>query len=140
MDTTRAIMSLLSTNTTVTYPEIKFIFSHAGGATTSVVGRIAGSGTTYLGDGGITRPDAPAAGARLKELQKFYYDTAGAANPVTLGALRKMVPLSQILFGTDFPFTNSAEQLQLLKDSQVFTNAELEAIFSENTARLLPRL
>jgi predicted TIM-barrel fold metal-dependent hydrolase len=139
MDTTRAIMSLLANNTTTRYPDVRFIFSHAGGATTGVVGRIAGASTTYLEDGGAMRPGSPARGPRLVELQKFYYDTAGSTNPVTLGALRKMVPLSQILFGTDFPFINSSEQLKLLKESRVFTPRELEAVFSENIGKLLPR-
>lgn len=46
MDTTRTIMSLLVNNTTTKYPEVRFIFSHAGGVTTGVVGRIAGASST----------------------------------------------------------------------------------------------
>jgi len=59
MDTTRRIMSLLANNTTTKYPEVRFIFSHASGATTGVVGRIAGASTTYLEDGGAMRTGAP---------------------------------------------------------------------------------
>ena len=50
MDTTRTIMSLLANNTTTKCPDVRFIFSHAGGATTGVVGRIAGASATYLED------------------------------------------------------------------------------------------
>lgn len=75
----------------------------------------------------------------MTELQKFYYDTAGSTNPVTLGALRKMVPLSQIFFGTDFPFINSAEQRRLLQESGVFKARKLRLIFSENVGKLLPK-
>ena len=137
MDTTRTIMSLLSTNTTTKYPNIQWIFSHAGGATTGVVGRIAGEGTVHLGDGGVMKEGTPS--PRLKEIQRFYYDTAGAANPVTLGALRKMVPMSQILFGTDFPFGASSQQHKLLLESGVFNQQELRAIDYENVGRLLPK-
>jgi len=56
---------------------------------------------------------------------------------VTLGALRKMVLLSQIFFGTDFPFINSAEQRRLLQESGVFNARELKVVFSENVGRLL---
>lgn len=139
MDTTRTILSLLVNNTNTKYPEVRFIFSHSGGATTGVVGRIAGASTTYLEEGGAMRAGAPARSPRLTELQKFYYDTAGSTNPVTLGALRKMVPLSQIFFGTDFPFINSAEQRRLLQESGVFNARELQVIFSENVGRLLPK-
>jgi hypothetical protein len=104
-----------------------------------VVGRIAGASTTSLEDGGAMRTGAAARSPRLVELQKFYYDTAGSTNPVTLGALRKMVPLSQIFFGTDFPFINSADQRRLLQQCGVFNARELETIFSENVGKLLPR-
>jgi hypothetical protein len=35
------------------------------------------------------KPGPPAASESLQLLQKFYYDTAGSANPITLGGLRK---------------------------------------------------
>jgi predicted TIM-barrel fold metal-dependent hydrolase len=139
MDTTRTILSLLSSGTAAKYQTIKFIWSHAGGATTGVVGRMAGGATTYLQDGGTLAAGAPASD-RLKILQRFYYDTAGATNPVTLGALRKMVPLSQILFGNDFPFGGAAEQHKLLVTSGAFTARELQAIDYENPSRLLARV
>jgi predicted TIM-barrel fold metal-dependent hydrolase len=101
------------------------------------VGRIAGESTVYLQEGGAMKEGTPS--PRLKEIQKFYYDTAGAANPVTLGALKKMVPLSQILFGTDFPFGASAQQHKLLVEGGVFNAPELRAIDYENIGRLLPR-
>jgi len=139
MDTTRTILSLLSSGTAAKYAEVRFIFSHAGGATTGVLGRIAGGATTYLQDGGTVRSGGPELGARLSLLQKFYYDTAGAANPVTLGALKKMVPLSQIFFGNDFPFGAAGEQHKLLVESGAFNAQELRAIDYENIGRLLPR-
>ena len=39
----------------------------------------------------------------MYELQKFYYDTAQAFNPYTMPSFKKFVPVSQILFGTDYP-------------------------------------
>ena len=71
----------------------------------------------------------------------FYYDTASAENPVALGALRRLVPLAQIFFGTDFPFGAGAEEhIKSLDSSGVFSAQELRAIYRENPARLLPRL
>jgi predicted TIM-barrel fold metal-dependent hydrolase len=146
MDTARTIVSLVYSGTASKYPDVKFIFSHGGGALPYMVGRITGQQATYLQDGGTLRAGAPAPRTSpqfpkgvLYELQKFYYDTASAVNPIAVGGLRKMVPLSQIMFGTDFPFVNSAEQLHLLKECGVFNAKELQAIYYENAGKLLPR-
>ena len=145
-DTTRAIASLLFSGTASKYPEVKVIFSHAGGTVPYLIERFIGGSAAYLEEGGVLKPGAPAARIRpamprgpLYELQRFYYDTASAFNPVTLGALRKMTPMSQILFGTDFPFANAAEDRKLLMASGVFNTQEMVAIDYENPVRLLPR-
>ena len=146
IDTARSIVSLVYSGTASKYPDVKFIFSHGGGALPYMIGRLTGQQATYLQDGGTLRAGAPAPRTNpqfpngvLYELQKFYYDTASAVNPIAVGGLRKLVPMSQIMFGTDFPFVNSAEQLRLLKECGVFNAQELQAIYSENAAKLLPR-
>lgn len=146
IDTARSIISLLYSGTAAKYPDVRFIFSHGGGALTGMIGRIAGASATYLQDGGTLRAGAPAPRTSpampkgpLYELQRFYYDTSSAVNPVGVGGLRKMVPLSQILFGGDFPFVVTAEQVKLLNECGVFNAKELQAVYSENVGRLLPR-
>ena len=44
-------------------------------------------------------------------LQRFHYDIAQVSNPAAMAALTKLVATSQILFGTDFPFRNAADQI-----------------------------
>lgn len=146
MDTTRTIMSLLSSGTASKYSNVTFIFSHGGGATAGLIGRIVGADASYLEDGGRLRPGAPPPRSTpgtpkgaLYELQKFYYDTSSAVNPAGIGALRKVVPLSQIVFGGDFPFVVSAEQVKLLNECGVFNPQEMHAVYSENICRLLPK-
>jgi predicted TIM-barrel fold metal-dependent hydrolase len=146
MDTTRTIVSLVYSGTAAKYPDVKFIFSHGGGATPGLIGRIAGASASYLQDGGTLRAGAPPPrtspampkGA-LYELQKFYYDTSSAVNPAGVGGLRKMVPMSHILFGGDFPFVVTAEQVKLLNECGVFNAQEIRAIYSENIGALLPK-
>jgi predicted TIM-barrel fold metal-dependent hydrolase len=146
-DTTRAIVSLLTSGTAAKYPEIRFIFSHGGGTAPFLAGRIAGPTAPYLREGGIIKPGGPpprtnAATPKgpMYELQKFYYDTASVENQVALAGLRKFVPLSQIFFGTDFPFGNAIDRIRSLEASEAFTPQELQAVYRDNPAKLLPRL
>jgi 6-methylsalicylate decarboxylase len=50
------------------------------------------------------------------------------------------VPMSQILFGTDYPYRSSQENTMGLRASKAFDPKELEAIKSENALKILPRL
>jgi predicted TIM-barrel fold metal-dependent hydrolase len=133
-DTTRTIVSLIVSEAATRYPDIRFIFSHAGGTITSVAGRLLGP--TAPPDA-FSRPPEP--NSRLFHLKRFYYDTAGSANPVAMQALKALVPVSQILFGTDAPFFDGAPQVAGLQASG-FSAAELREIERENTIRLVPRL
>jgi predicted TIM-barrel fold metal-dependent hydrolase len=133
-DTTRTIVSLIVSDSATKYPDIRFIFSHAGGTITSIAGRLLGP--TAAPDA-FSRPAEP--NSRLHHLRRFYYDTAGASNPVAMQALKTLVPVSQILFGTDAPFFDGPAQVRGLQASG-FTAAELREIDRDNALRLVPRL
>jgi hypothetical protein len=75
----------------------------------------------------------------LYELRRMYYDTAQCSNPVAMGALRKVVPVSQIVFGTDFHWRTAEETGRGLITGKIFNEAELHAINRGNAERLLPR-
>jgi 6-methylsalicylate decarboxylase len=132
-DTTRTIVSLIASEAAAKYPDIRFIFSHAGGTITSVAGRVLGQGAP---PDAFTR--APEPNSRLSQLRRFYYDTAGSANPVAMAALRALVPLSQIVFGTDAPFFDGAPQVAGLQASG-FSASELADVERTNALRLLGR-
>jgi predicted TIM-barrel fold metal-dependent hydrolase len=133
-DTTRTIVSLIVSEAATKYADIRFIFSHAGGTVTSIAGRLLGAEMTAEN---LSRPPAP--NSRLFHLRRFFYDTAGSANPVNMQALKTLVPTTQILFGTDAPFVDGTPQVAGLQ-SAGFTAEELRAIERENAARLVPRL
>ena len=103
-DTTRTIVNLIFSGAAQRYPDINFIFSHGGGVLTAVAERLQiqmVSTPPYKGKFTREMVDAPA--------ERFYYDTAQVANAVTIRALAKLVPVSQIVFGTDYPYrTRSA--------------------------------
>jgi len=131
-DTTRAVIGVTFSGDTTRYPDIRFIWSHAGGSVPFFAGRIDGSSATAK--------DRMPAGF-MAEAKKFFYDTAGATNRGAIASLLELVPPSHILFGTDFPpgGTNMA-LAQALRDLGFFKGDDLRAIERENAIRLLPRL
>jgi predicted TIM-barrel fold metal-dependent hydrolase len=131
-DTTRAITNLLFNGTAARCPDLRMIFSHGGGTMPYLVERfIAASRAPKLAS------QFPAGFAA--EAGKFYYDTAWTTNVEAMSALSKLIPVSHILFGTDFPYRTAADQLKELKDCAVFSAAELQKIDSENALAILPR-
>ncbi|MGD0962575.1 MAG: hypothetical protein ABSA57_01590 [Candidatus Acidiferrales bacterium] len=49
------------------------------------------------------------------------------------------MPVSQILFGTDFLYARVADEATGLRECGLFDPAELRAIYRENALRLIPR-
>lgn len=132
-DTTRTIASLIFSGTSQRYKDINFIFSHGGGVLTATAERfeIQMVSTPPYKDK-FTRESVD------RELQRFYYDTAQIANAVTIGALAKLVPVSQIVFGSDFPYRAAEEHVKGL--AAAFNAADLKLIERDNALRILPRL
>jgi predicted TIM-barrel fold metal-dependent hydrolase len=132
-DTTRTIVSLIFSGAAQRYADINFIFSHGGGVLTAVAERLQiQMVTTPPYKGKITRDVVDG------QLRRFYYDTAQVANAVTIDALAKLVPTSQIVFGTDYPYRTGAEHAEGLAGR--FGASDLKAIDRDNALRILPRL
>src|SRR5260370_33721564 len=74
----------------------------------------------------------------LAEATKFYYDTAQPANAAAMAALLKVVPVSQIVFGTDYPFRTAADHVTGLQECGMFHENNLRDIRRENAVQLLP--
>ena len=125
-DTTRAIMSMIATGSSSRYPDMHVIFSHAGGTMPFLLPR-------------LIKDSKKVPAGFLAEARRFYYDTAQAANAAPMAALKNTVPVSHIVFGTDFPYISSADTAKGLKDSGVFTDAELLQIDRDNILQLLPK-
>jgi predicted TIM-barrel fold metal-dependent hydrolase len=131
-DTARSIFNLIFSGTAQKYNNINWIFSHGGGALTAFAERFliqAVSTPPYKGK--ITRE------AVEHELKRYYYDTAQVSNTVTIDALAQLVPVSQIVYGTDFPFRTGEEHTKGV--SAHFKGADLSAIDRDNALRLFPR-
>ena len=130
-DTTRAIARTIFAGTAKKYPDIRFIWSHAGGTMPFLIERFTNAARE---DFKQLLPDG-----FLPEARKFYYDTAQATNRVPMTALKQVVPVSQIVFGTDFPYRRSVDHVEGLRNDGVFNAAELAAIDYQNIGRLFPK-
>jgi predicted TIM-barrel fold metal-dependent hydrolase len=132
-DTTRTVASLIFSGALERHTRIKFILPHAGGTLPFLATRMAGIGAI------------PAMGAKakappetLKALAGLHYDTALSAAPHQIAALRAIAPISQIVYGTDFPFAPAfavhmgEAQFQALP----FTPEERELVRWGNAQRL----
>ena len=130
-DTTRAIMGITFSGDAVRYPDIRYIWSHAGGSVPFFAGRIEGSASRNK----EAMPNGFAA-----ELKKFYYDTAGATNRGALASLLELVTTTQIVFGTDFPpGGNSTEVAEAIAATKLFSASDLRAIDRDNALQLFPK-
>jgi predicted TIM-barrel fold metal-dependent hydrolase len=79
----------------------------------------------------------------FETLERLYYDVALSAHAVPLGALRRLAPISQILFGSDWPFTPEigvARNIGQLAASMELSESDARAIARENAERIFPRL
>jgi predicted TIM-barrel fold metal-dependent hydrolase len=131
-DTTRTITSLLLSGSFARYRDIKWIFSHAGGTMPMMAGRI----DAFYGKNPKAKEFAP--DGIFAELARLHYDTANATSVPAMAALMKLVPVSQITYGTDYPYF-PLDQFKSL-DKLGLSAADIQAIGSGNTTRLIPRL
>jgi predicted TIM-barrel fold metal-dependent hydrolase len=130
-DTTRTIASLLFTGTAARFADIRFMFSHGGGTLPFLLGRF-----ERLAE---ERKDAWAPNGVTPQLKKFYYEVAQANHPGALAALLKLAPLSNVVFGSDYPLRPVSEAVEGVAKYE-FTAAQRRAIERDNALRLVPRL
>jgi predicted TIM-barrel fold metal-dependent hydrolase len=132
-DTTRAIASLLFGGTFHRCPNIKWIFSHGGGALPMLASRLAGLAKN--------RPElnARVPNGVMHELSKLYVDVVGVTTPGALRAVLDIVPMSHLLFGSDYPFWDPDITIKGLAGLK-FSAADLQAIERDNALKLLPNL
>src|SRR4051812_27511688 len=133
-DTTRAIAKLLFTGSAARHPDIRFIFSHAGGTMPYLAERFIRAERDAVERGRPALPEGFVAAAN-----RLYYDTAQAAHPYAMGSFTKLIAVSQLVFGTDFPYRTAEEHVRGLAGCG-FSDAELRAIDSGNFSRLVPRV
>jgi predicted TIM-barrel fold metal-dependent hydrolase len=130
-DSTRTIAHLVFTGTSQKYPDIRWIFSHSGGTLPFLTQR-------FIQQQKVQKhphlPNGP-----MPEFQKLYYELAQGNTRAQLAALLEMVTVSQLMYGTDYPYRDGAEVNDGIANWK-FSPAELRAIETETARKLLPNL
>jgi predicted TIM-barrel fold metal-dependent hydrolase len=127
-DLARAIASIISSGTAARTTDVTYIWSHGGGSIWA---------QRYINANDLANPADPK--SKMYHLRRFYYDTAAANDSLHLGILKLAIPMSQILFGTDYPWGSAAATAAGLQRSGL-NATELRAIDRENALRIFPKL
>jgi 6-methylsalicylate decarboxylase len=136
-DTTRAVAQLHYGNTFARTPNVKYIFSHAGGTIPYLATRFSIVDEMNIIPGGEER------GTAADTLRRLYWDTALSWRPPILRMLRSEVGTGHVLFGSDYPYLR--RDLAVACRHEVETSAELDseeshAVLADNALKLFPRL
>jgi len=136
IDTTRAIAELHYGGTFAATPDVKYIFSHAGGTIPYLAGRLA------IVDEMKVMGDSSKTGTIAETFRKLYWDTALAWSDSVLHTLREIAGADKILFGTDFPYLRKDIAVRSkvnVNDSKQLSSEEKKQILGTNALQLFPR-
>jgi 6-methylsalicylate decarboxylase len=136
-DTSRAVAKLHYSNTFARTPDVKYLFSHAGGTIPFLASRFA------IVDGMDVIPGADERGPFSEIVRRLYWDTASAFGDPVLHMLRSVAGLQHVVFGTDYPYPRnevSIGGLRSVESTEELAEQERQAILSGTASRLFPRL
>jgi predicted TIM-barrel fold metal-dependent hydrolase len=130
-DTTRTVASLIfeKPRSAFKFSDIRWIWSHSGGTLPFLTSRL-----TRLAWERKMKEDPVA-----DVLQKHYYEIAQGNTPGQLAALMKMVSISQVMFGSDYPFRDAKEAADGLEAFK-FSAADQQAIDNGNALKMFPNI
>jgi len=132
-ETTRTVASLIfgEGGTVHRFKDIRWIWPHSGGTVPFLTSRF--EQQTRV------KPDARMPNGPLPILRSFFYDVAQGNTPGQLAALLKMVSISQVMFGSDYPFREAKEAVDGLVAYR-FSKADMAAIDNGNALKMFPNI
>lgn len=134
LDTTRAAYLLVRNGLRRSYPNIKFILSHAGGFVPYASHRMAFAITA---DTGRSPTDT------LDDFASFYFDTALSSSAAALPSLLAFAKPGHVTFGSDWPFAPVAAGKLFAAGLETYPGLDAgarTAIERTNALALFPRL
>lgn len=135
-DTTRSALNLVLNGVMSRYPNVRVILSHGGGFLPYAAYRFSGLTSTVV-DRDRTAEDV------LRDLKRFYFDTALSASPSALPALLAFAEPGHVLYGSDWPFAPQDAGTyynNFLEGYPDYAPGQAEAIDRGNAETLFPRL
>jgi predicted TIM-barrel fold metal-dependent hydrolase len=128
-ETTRTVAGMFFDKAGVGYkfPDIRWIWSHSGGTIPVLTSRFVELANRHK------RQDP------RPYLAKFFYEVAQGNTPGQLAALMKLVSISQVMFGTDYPYRNAKEAIDGVA-AHKFSDADLRAIDHGNALKMFPNI
>ena len=137
-DTTRMLTNMVFTGAKRRFPDIRMISTHAGGTIPYLVTRLQTLELTF----GPGPNRTPLTAEEVKEgFASFYYDLTAGTSRAQLGAIRELVPASQLLMGLDSPYMpewSFGPAIRDLEQWDGFTQDDLERIAHKNACLLYP--
>jgi 6-methylsalicylate decarboxylase len=136
-DTTRAVAEMLYSNRFARTPNVKYIFSHAGGTIPYLAGRFG------IVDEMRIIPGADGRRTAAETFRGLYWDTALAFGDPVLRMLRSVAGLEQVVCGTDYPYFRrdlAVGCIATLMRTEELGTGEREAVMGANALKFFPRL
>jgi len=134
-DTGRAVMSLLLSGGLARFPEVRWIFCHAGSVVIVLAERIKWSLPLLIKK---DLSDIVPNGSD-HELRRLYWDSAFHVSSAQMRAFLDYMPVTQMMFGSDSPFCEAAPNREALHGLGL-TAEQLRAIEWNNATALWPSL
>jgi predicted TIM-barrel fold metal-dependent hydrolase len=134
-DTNRAVAQMHYTNRFARTPNVKYVFSQAGGSIPYLAARLAIIDEMGFIPGGGQR------GTAADMFHRIYWDTALAASDPVFRMLRDVAGIDQVLYGTDFPYLRrdlAVRSKQRILHSPELDQSEKQGILGGNASRLFP--
>jgi predicted TIM-barrel fold metal-dependent hydrolase len=130
-DTTRTVANMLfgTGGTAFKTQDMRWIWSHSGGTIPFLTSRFIRLAWERK------MKDDP-----MAVLKKHYYEVAQGNTPGQLDALMRMVSISQVMFGSDYPYRDATEAVDGLAAYDKFSDADKRAIDYENAQKMFPHL
>ncbi len=135
-DTTRSALNLVLNGVMHRNPNVRVILSHGGGFLPYAAYRFTGLTSTVV-DRERKAEDI------LRDLKRFYFDTALSASPSALPALLAFAEPGHILYGSDWPFAPheaGSYYNHYLETYPDFAPGQADAINRKSAEILFPRL
>jgi predicted TIM-barrel fold metal-dependent hydrolase len=138
-DSARCVINLIISGMVSANPDITFLISHAGGVLPPLIDRLCGLSPMKIVQ---TSVDAE----EIKDIfrNRFFYDLAGFSMENQIHGLLRWTGPSQLLYGSDYPFTPTQSVLSQIKvmddkSQDIWGEEDVKKVYFGNAESLLGR-